>query len=545
MRASVLCVDDEPSMALASQLFLQPEYTVATASGGADALAILATQGPFAVVVSDLQMPCMNGIALLSLIREQYPDTVRILLTGNANLDHALQAVNDGHVFRFLTKPCSPATLRAAVGAGVAQHELILSDRRRAEVALRESEERYRQLFDCNPHPMWVCDADTLGFLAVNEAAVRQYGYSRDEFLTMTVRDIDLGAVIDRRSVALPKHGMLCRHRHKSGDVRQVEIAVNLIDFGGHAAHLVLSVDVTERKMLEDQLKQAHKLESVGQLAAGIAHEINTPIQYIGDNTNFLSGAFRDFGEVLTLYRAAGTDATQLGAAARAAGAADVDFLLAEVPRAIEQSLEGVGHVARIVRAMKEFAHPGAEEKAPLDLNRALETVVTVARNEWKYVAEVVTDLEPDLPPVSGLAGELNQVFLNLLVNAAHAVQSVRGPDGVKGTITISTRRAEGVVEVRVSDTGCGIPEEHSGRVFDPFFTTKPVGQGTGQGLALAHAVVVQRHGGAITFETEVGKGTTFVVRLPVEGRRLTRSEVVKAVSAVRRLPTPAAEGAR
>ena len=178
MRASVLCVDDEPSMALASQLFLQPEYTVATASGGADALAILATQGPFAVVVSDLQMPYMNGIALLSLIREQYPDTVRILLTGNANLDHALQAVNDGHVFRFLTKPCSPATLRAAVGAGVAQHELILSDRRRAEVALRESEERYRQLFDCNPHPMWVCDADTLGFLAVNEAAVRVVAFA-------------------------------------------------------------------------------------------------------------------------------------------------------------------------------------------------------------------------------------------------------------------------------------------------------------------------------------------------------------------------------
>ncbi|MBN9520493.1 HAMP domain-containing histidine kinase, partial [bacterium] len=146
-------------------------------------------------------------------------------------------------------------------------------------------------------------------------------------------------------------------------------------------------------------------------------------------------------------------------------------------------------------------------------------------------------DLAPDLPPIPGLAGELNQVFLNLLVNAAHAVAAAPGGDGRKGTITISTRCAGNLVEVCVADTGCGIPEDVRGRVFDPFFTTKPVGQGTGQGLAIAHAAVVKRHGGAITFETEVGKGTTFVVRLPAGGDRLTRSEVVKVVGTQRRLP--------
>jgi PAS domain S-box-containing protein len=537
VKAAVLCVDDEPRALLAAQCFLAPNYTVTTAASGEEALTVMAKEGPFAVVVSDLQMPGIDGVQFLGAIRELYPDTVRMLVTGHLDLEHAIQAVNDGYVFRFLTKPFSPATLTSAVAASVAQYELILSDRRRVEAALRESEERYRQLFDCNPHPMWVYDVETLRFLAVNEAAVRHYEYSRDEFLSMTVRDVALDEVSADRSTALAKHGVPHRHRHKSGDVRQVEIAANPIEFGGHAARLVLIVDVTERKLLEDQLKQAQKLESIGQLAAGIAHEINTPVQYIGDNTNFLAGAFRDLGAVLTGYRTAvGEDG--LAAAARAAAEADLDYLLEEAPRAIAQTLEGVKHVARIVKAMKEFAHPGSDEKAPIDLNHAIGTVIDVARNEWKYAAKVVTDLDPNLPAVPALAGELNQVFLNLLVNAAHAVRSARGSDGPKGTITFTTRRVGNAVEVRITDTGCGIPEAARGRIFDPFFTTKPVGQGTGQGLAIAHAVVVQRHGGAITFDSEVGKGTTFIVRLPVAATRLTRSEFVKAVNTQRKRPT-------
>src|SRR5262249_6478560 len=161
-----------------------------------------------------------------------------------------------------------------------------------------------------------------------------------------------------------------------------------------------------------------------------------------------------------------------------------------------------VRHVARIVKAMKEFAHPGSEEKTAVDLNRAILNVITVARNEWKYLAEVVTDLDPELPQVLGLPGELNQVFLNLLMNAVHAVQAVGGGHDKKGLISLTTRRIGSVVEVRVTDSGCGIPEAIRSRIFDPFFTTKPVGQGTGQGLAIAHAVVVTRHNGGITFES-------------------------------------------
>ena len=536
MSVAVLCVDDEPSMLAAYRLFLGAKFIVETASDGETALAMLAEQGPFAVVMSDLHMPGMDGVQLLGRVGKRYPDTVRVLITGHADLQDAVNAVNDGHVFRFLTKPCSPATLNAAVGAAVAQHELVISDRRRIADALRASEDRYRQLFDSNPYPMWVYDAETFQFLAVNEAAIRHYRFSREKFLSMTLRDV-AEPQADRTPPVSLAHGQLCRHRLATGEIRHVETAANLIEFGGRPAYLVLAVDVTERKMLEDQLKQAQKLESIGQLAAGVAHEINTPIQYIGDNTNFLAGAFRDLGEVLALYRAAGSDSARLTAAAQAAEQADLEYLLVEAPRAIDQTLEGVTHVARIVKAMKEFAHPGTEEKAPIDLNHAIETVMAVARNEWKYVAEVITDLDPDLPLVPGLAGELNQVFLNLLVNAAHAIQA-GGGDRAKGTITMSTRRTGNCIEARVTDTGCGIPEAIRGRIFDPFFTTKPVGQGTGQGLSIAHAVVVQRHGGAITFDSECGKGTTFVVRLPLGGGKLTDSELIKPVTAARGLPS-------
>ncbi|MEZ4699125.1 MAG: PAS domain S-box protein [Rhodothermales bacterium] len=283
-------------------------------------------------------------------------------------------------------------------------------------------------------------------------------------------------------------------------------------------------MDVTERKMLEAQLGQAQKLESIGQLAAGIAHEINTPIQYIGDNIRFLQDAV---GSIYPLAERLDTLLEQAGegslspdtiAAERAAlEAADLDYLLEETPKAISQSLEGINHVANIVAAMKEFSHPGSEDKKYIDLNHAIETTLTIARNEWKYVAELETDLSPDLPLVPCLPGELNQVVLNLIVNAAHAIEDVVGPDGLtKGRIAISTRRIGESVEIRVQDTGAGIPADIQQRVFDPFFTTKPVGKGTGQGLAIAYAVIVDKHGGSLDFVTEERVGTTFIITLPL-----------------------------
>ena len=284
---------------------------------------------------------------------------------------------------------------------------------------------------------------------------------------------------------------------------------------------LIFYKDVSEKHAVEEQLRSSQKMESIGQLAAGIAHEINTPIQYIGDNATFLKEAWAPVAALLASAQVLREEVSEgaPGAAAdfdRCSQAADLEFMAAEIPLAINQALDGATRVAEIVKAMKEFSHPGSEEKRLVDLNRAIETTLTVARSEWKYVAEVITRLDPSLPMVPCLAGEINQVLLNLLVNAAHAIGDAVAGTELKGVITIATRLDADAVEISIADTGVGIPESARGRIFDPFFTTKEVGRGTGQGLTLAQTVIVKKHSGKLWFETEMGKGTTFFIRLPL-----------------------------
>jgi PAS domain S-box-containing protein len=313
---------------------------------------------------------------------------------------------------------------------------------------------------------------------------------------------------------------------NKDGQVRLLGFTVTPVEFANQnaSAVLVIGADTTERKALEEQLRQAQKLEAIGQLAAGIAHEINTPTQFVGDNATFIKDSWSAISQLILEARKVleGAASGEISADALAHweeiwNESDFDYLQHEIPRAIDQSLEGIRRVANIVKAMKEFSHPGAEEKRPIDINHAIETTVTVARNEWRYVADIKTSFAPDLALVPCLAGEFNQAILNLIVNAAHAIADVVGDSsGSKGRISISTRRDGDWVEISIADTGSGIPEHIRSRIFEPFFTTKDVGRGTGQGLTLAHAVVVKKHGGKIWFVSEVGKGTTFFVRLPL-----------------------------
>jgi signal transduction histidine kinase len=266
-------------------------------------------------------------------------------------------------------------------------------------------------------------------------------------------------------------------------------------------------------------------MQSIGQLAAGIAHEINTPMQYIGDSIRFLSDAFADMVTVVQTYESAFegirsdiANAELLDRIEDARKAMELDYLVTEIPKAIEQSLGGVDRVSSIVGAMKQFSHPGTEEKTKADLNRLADTCIIVSRNEWKYVADMKTNLDLELPYVWCLPDEISQVVLNLIINAAQAIADVvRDGSKGKGTITVSTQRVDGYAEIRVADTGAGIPPHIQSRIFDPFFTTKPPGKGTGQGLAISYAVVVKKHAGTITFETTPGHGTCFVVRLPLE----------------------------
>lgn len=280
----------------------------------------------------------------------------------------------------------------------------------------------------------------------------------------------------------------------------------------------------TQQRLLEVQLYEARKLEAVGQLAAGIAHEINTPIQYIGDNTRFAQESvatifkvLRSHEELLAAAKKSALTPEVIAPAEQLVAASDLNYLYAQVPAAIKESLDGVERVATIVRAMKEFSHPGGKEKIAADLNRAIESTVTVARNEWKFMADVKMDLSPDLPHVSCFLGEFNQCILNLVVNASHAIGDVvKKNPGTKGIITVQTRRDNDHVVVRVTDTGTGIPEKVRPHIFEPFYTTKDVGKGTGQGLAITYGSIVNKHGGTVSFETEMGRGTTFILRLPI-----------------------------
>ena len=283
-----------------------------------------------------------------------------------------------------------------------------------------------------------------------------------------------------------------------------------------------LNERIEEMRRLQAELAQAQRLEAIGQLAAGIAHEINTPTQYIGDNTLFLGDAFRVvvrvFESVERLLACDGPAPAELLEQARAAArTADLPFLAEEIPRAVEQSLEGIGCVAEIVRAMKEFSHPGAESKVAVDLNRAVASTLTVCRNEWKYVADLTTDFDPALPPVPCLPGELNQAILNIVINAAHAIAEKVAEGDSKGAITVRTRRRGNAAEIHIEDTGTGIPQHLQPKIFDLFFTTKTVGRGTGQGLTMARSIIVEKHGGALSFHSEPGKGTAFIVLLPLE----------------------------
>ena len=293
-------------------------------------------------------------------------------------------------------------------------------------------------------------------------------------------------------------------------------------DDGTFAGWLLLADDTTERDLALVHLASSQKAASLGDLASGIVHEINTPIQFVGDNLRFLDETFASLGVLMAKYRALISTldprAPECEAVATAECDADIDFLIEEAPTALRDALEGIRRVAEIVAAIKEFAHPASKERVPTDLNRALQTTITVARNEWKYVADLVTEFCPTLPAVPCLPGELNQAVLNLIVNAAHAIaeRTEKSGSNERGTIHVRSRHEADWAVIEVSDTGNGIPAAIRDRIFERFFTTKAAGKGTGQGLAILHSTVVDAHHGTVTLESEEGRGTTFTLRIPL-----------------------------
>ena len=369
-----------------------------------------------------------------------------------------------------------------------------------------------------------LCVADSTGRIAFLNPEGARLLRCEQEPVGCSVADLspELAAAVSGTAAVRADDGLF---RRPDGSTFPVAYVLNPI-LREHVTQgsVLIFRDVTEKRQLESELRQAQKLESVGRLAAGVAHEINTPVQFVNDSVHFVRDAFGDLARVLAsceeLLRQApeGERSGPIAELAAAAEEADLAYLLEHVPKALERSLEGLGRVATIVRSMKEFAHPDQKEMAPADLNHAVWNTLVIARNEYKYVAELETELG-ELPAVTCLVGEINQVVLNIVVNAAHAIGDVVKGSEKKGRITVTTAVEGEDVLISIADTGGGIPTAIRERIYDPFFTTKEVGKGTGQGLAIARNVVVEKHGGALHFETEPGRGTTFFIRLPIVGK--------------------------
>jgi PAS domain S-box-containing protein len=396
---------------------------------------------------------------------------------------------------------------------------------------LQEHDGPFRALLQQSSDLTLVLSEEDLVVVYASPASVRVLGVEPSGLVGTQLTDFihpeDLARAFASSTIGRDGTGTIeCRWRHADGTWRDIESVYTDLRDDRHIQGFVINArDVTTRNQLQRELRRSQKLESVGQLASGIAHEINTPVQFVGDNFRFFEHAFETAFALIDAYRAAlAPDRPPLSWTERCAFVdtaermADVDYLRTEVPRAIKEARDGVDRIATIVRAMRSFGHPDGAEQCPADINDCLADTLAVARNELKYVATVETDFG-DLPAVSCYRGDVNQVFLNLLINAAHAIADARTGSEL-GTITVRTRRDRDDVVISVGDTGVGIPNDVRDRVFDPFFTTKEVGKGTGHGLALARSVVVDRHGGALTYDSVVGAGTTFHVRLPIGGVR-------------------------
>lgn len=425
------------------------------------------------------------------------------------------------------------AARRAAERALEAQSSELLAALRSLQEQserLHRSERATREIINTTNDAFLATDAGG-AIVDWSERSEGLFGWRRDEVMGKDLRTTLLPECRGPGSVLKTLLGghlggrrVEARALRRDGETIPVELSISPMLLHGQFVFNAFVHDIRPRQAIQHQLIHAQKLESVGRLAAGIAHEINTPIQYVGDNVRFLRDAVTGLADIVQFcgesFRGGEHEVEFLARCEEI----DLPFLLEEAPAAIEEAIGGVERVAHIVRAMKEFSHPGSREKTDTDLNRAIESASMVCRHEWKYVADLVLELDPRLPPIPCLPAEVNQTLLNLIVNAAHAIgEKQQGVSpAAKGRITISSRPQGAWAEVRVSDTGTGIRPENLGKIFDPFFTTKGVGRGTGQGLAIAYAAIVEKNQGEIAVESALGEGTTFIVRLPMADTSLT-----------------------
>jgi two-component system, NtrC family, sensor kinase len=532
---NILIVDDEEAVRTVLARYMTEAGYRPVAVDGAEAARKELRTGRFDLLLCDMNMPGESGLELIRYVKNAYPEMGRVMVAAMTSSEDTGKIMEVG-VYGYIVKPFTRNTLLITVENSL-QHlrlDLAMQAHKKAlEAEVWGRTAKLKTIMDNLRIGVLLVDQE-LQLVELNQQMIRWFP-DADPSQKRTCYHTFFGPQQQRPCEDCPMVATL--QKGETVEItRQIETVQGERDFrivtspihdtmGNVVAGIALYDDITDKIVLEQELRQAQKIEAIGQLAAGIAHEINTPIQYVGDNLVFLKDAFSDISQVLDAYHnlyttvKAGTAVPEeiIKAVEEAVVTADLEYLTEEIPTTVDQGLEGVHRIEKIVRSMKEFSHPGTDEKTNADINAILESTLTICRNQWKYVAELETDLQADLPLVSCLSGEISQVFLNLIVNAAHAIGDAT-QNGLKGLgkITITTREKEGGVRIRIGDTGGGVPEAIQDRIFDQFFTTKERGKGTGQGLAIARRVIEDSHAGSISFETEPGKGTTFIIELPL-----------------------------
>ncbi len=520
-------------------------YEVILAEDGKQAWQVLQGEEAPPLALLDWTMPEMTGLEVCRKVRRRNSTdyTYLILVTGRSCEGDLVEGMEAG-ADDYLCKPFNASELKASLKA--ARRIIELQERGRGEIEARQAQqelhvqelhdrEQYLQaiLTSLQETVILVLDADGLIKHEWSDASLSDR-YNIDLASSTGKHLSDLFSPDDtQRQLKRIKTIFRTTKPFRNEDCltfdtgrfwQDISISPITDSLGNVTAVIAFMRNITDQKAMREDLHQARQLEAVGQLAAGIAHEINTPMQFAADNVRFCRESFVEISNLLTSYsrlfdevKAANLSPGVIEEVEQTAAQVDMSFLAKEVPLAIEQSIEGIDRVTTIVRAMREFSQPGVEQKTAVNLNDAITSTITICRNEWKYIADLETNYDPNILPIICMPAEINQSLLSVIINASDAIKEKLGKNShQKGRITITTKQLDDCVEMQVSDNGAGIPDSVKPNIFSPFFSTKEVGHGPGQGLASARAAIVDHHGGTIDFESTEGEGTTFTIRLPL-----------------------------
>jgi PAS domain S-box-containing protein len=568
LKQRILIVDDDPNIVqVIEQALTFKGYSTRSTTAGEEAVRIFHDEGEFDVVLTDLILPGISGIELLEIFKKQDPTCEVLVLTGFGSNDKAVEALKKG-AYDYLKKPTNIDELFIAVSNAIEKKRLSVENISYQMDLERLVEERSWELVKTQKFVNSVLEGSTEYFIIASDAegqitlfnsgAERLLGYQRSEVQGLNAIQFFADPAAREESADLEsffKDGMIDQtHIVTTRNGREITISLTVTPIWDESGNIVgytwIGKDVSDALALQDKLKeyaqnleklveartaeiqernrcleetinqlnstqmqllQSEKMASIGQLAAGVAHEINNPIGFINSNLSTLKKYIVNLKDYCRgtdrLFDNGGPEA--LEELRRIKKFKKIDFILEDVASVIEESIEGTERVKSIVQDLKDFSHQDKGKLVEYDLNNSLKSTLNIVWNELKYKAEVIQDLG-HLPLVRCYPQQLNQVWMNLLVNAAHAITD-------KGQITVRSYQTNDDVFLEISDTGSGIPPENLKKIFEPFFTTKEVGKGTGLGLSLSYRII-ERHGGSIEVQSQIGKGTVFRVRLPIQG---------------------------